>query len=693
MTTPQIRVGIDWDGDFFCCYDCLETDQLNRLHTGLSSNSGFVCLHWNYVNTSAINSSTISTVQSVTDYGIRQLHCVTGTNTTAGVYFGRTGSTNDFSVSNATTYTCTFWIKATVGSGTSFTISMENSTGSSTFTISGSWQKVTRTFTTTSTTTAFKIAKNTSATNVTFDATGFMIVTGSTAPNGFNVGHATNKYDCLADTTRRVVRKADWQVGRRDWKEYVISEGTARLVLDNSTRNYSPEYSSSPLYGYLEARNVVTIDVKEAADNTWTRKFTGWTSDFQVMTGTKRARETTLLCEQGKFQLDKIQYTRPPSATSGTADTILKDIINNGYLSPATPLQCILGKSTFGTGYFRTESDVMSIETGVSTLSLTGEDWGSGMSASNALKEILKVDQGFFFIDAYGKVIYYNRLHYVDPATTPSATTISLDSETTAQEYSYGKPFYNNAQVTYYPYYTTNETIWQSPDSGIVVRGRRSKDVLCKFEFSEGKKKTVAAVNGFDADTNPSTLTLTSYVATQQGKVTAEITDIQNGQATLTLRNGAPMPLRVAVTLRGDTTSSSGGQMVEVSSTAGVLGGQVTITERSKLLSSENEARNLGNQLLYMYRKGIGDINSITFEAARNNTWLSHQLTCGQGSKLTLSETQTGHSSVSYVVIGEKHSWEPGKLTTTLNLFNLNRQTKYGIVGTSALDSNFYLGY
>src|SRR5574342_257792 len=133
---PILRIGVDWNDDFFICYDAQRTDVLNRLHTGLSSDTGLVNLHWYGVNTSGINSAVVSVTQSFTPYGVRLLHCVTGTNTTAGAYFGRTGSTNDFNVTSSHTYTAIFWIKATVGSGTSFQIALENSTGNGTFTIS-----------------------------------------------------------------------------------------------------------------------------------------------------------------------------------------------------------------------------------------------------------------------------------------------------------------------------------------------------------------------------------------------------------------------------------------------------------------------------------------------------------------------------------------------------------------------------
>lgn len=691
MVAPILRVGVDWDDDLFICYDALQTDVLNRMHTGLTSDPGFTNLHWNYINTSAINSAVLSFVQGVTDYGIRQFHVVTGTNTTAGAYFGRTGTTNDFAVTNATTYTAVFWIKATVGSGTSFLFSMENSTGNTTFSVTTSWQKVTRTFTTTGTTTAFKIVKNTSATDVTFDMTGFMIVAGSTAPNGFNVGHATNLYDTLADLTRRDVRSVNWQVGRRDWKNLMIEEGIANLTLDNSTKRYSPEYASSPLYGYLGGRVLTTIEIQDPITLAWKRKFTGWTRQIKPEPGGTSRREATLTCEQGKFQLERIKYTKLPSTATGTADTIIKDIINNGFISGATPLQVIMSKTKLGAGYFRAEADIMSIEAGVSTLSLTGEDWGAGQKATQALQEILKVDQGFFFIDGNGKVIYYNRLHYVDPATTPTAITINLDSETIGQAYGYGNPYYNHAQITYYLKRTTTETVWESPSEGIVVRGRRTRTVDVNFEHTEGSKKTIQSINSFTASVNPSTIQLMNYVATQQGNVTGEILEVENGRAKLLLRNSAPMNLRVGVTLRGVTIDSSGGQVVTVLKSGGAIGGQVTVSERSKLLTSESEARNLGVDLLNRFRSGIGEFTNIRF-LPRDNTWLQHALNAEQGAKLALSETQTGHTG-NYVVIGEQHDWRPGMLNSTISLYNLNRQTKYWIIGTSALNTDAYLGY
>src|SRR5436853_723755 len=111
MTKPVMRYGVDWDGDLFICYGALKTDPLNIMHTGIYTDPGLTNLHWNGVNKSVANSATsVAFTQEETEYGLRKLTCVSGTGTTAGAYFGRTGSTNDFNVSNGATYTAVFRI-------------------------------------------------------------------------------------------------------------------------------------------------------------------------------------------------------------------------------------------------------------------------------------------------------------------------------------------------------------------------------------------------------------------------------------------------------------------------------------------------------------------------------------------------------------------------------------------------------
>lgn len=687
MALPVPRFCVDWDDDLFVCAESLTTDTLNRMHTSLSTDAGYVNLHWNAINTSAINSSTISFSQGATAYGIRQFNCVTGTNTTAGAYFGRTGSTNDFSVSNAHTYTYVFWIKATVGSGTSITVTMENSTGStSTFTISTSWQKISHTFATTSTTTAFKIVKNSSATNVTWQATGFMIVDSSTAPNGFNVGHATNIYDNITQD----VKSAAYSLGKRNWLSTKIDEGVADLTLDNSTRRYSPEYTGGPLYTYMKQRLLITIDIQDPVLLTYTRKWSGFIRSYAPQPGQTRGKEMRMRCEQGKFQLDTIEYTAPLSGTY-TADQIIQKVILAGYISAATPLQALANRAKTRASYTVSLTDILSLDTGLSSLNVTGETWGVGVAASRILEDMMKVEQGFLFIDRSGKVRFYNRLHYIDPDLTPATTAVNLNTDAVKFEYTYGADFYNNVKATFYPSDVSSaETLWQS-NGGMRVKARSRRRFFAHLEHTEGGKRNAAAVNAFDAASDPSLVSILNGDSAL-GKVTGSILGNQGGQVWVEVHNATRQAVRATVTLRGTSVQSFGGQVWEATdSTNGIRGGKITYDINSKLLADEDSARHLANYLLNALKTPTGQFTSYTL-MNKSNTMLQTILNNGIGSKVSVSEYQTGHSGT-YFICGESHQWKPGTLESTFYLFPLGRINYAWRLGTSVMGTQTYLAY
>ena len=679
------RVAVDWDGDFFICYDARPTDALNIMNSGLNSNAALVNLHWYSVNKSGINSATVSYTTSHTDYGLRLLHCVTGTNTTAGAYFGRTGSTNDFVVTNATTYTAVFWIKATSGSGVSFNIAMENSSGSGSFTISSSWQKVTRTFTTSGTTTAFKITKATDATNVTFDVTGFMIVAGSTAPGGFNLGYTTNLYDTLDGVVKSVAIK----MGLHDWTKRWMDEGTADIKIDNDTRTYSPEYSSSPLFGAIGPRRRITVDIQAYGDTTWTRLFSGFTEEILPNPRKNGTREAKIKAVQGRFQLDKVPFNTFLSGDV-TIDTVIAQVLQKGFVSAATPIQGVASLSKANMSYCSDLSAIYSLETGVSTIPINQEAWGGDSPASKVLEELLEVEQGFFFIDRSGKAYFYNRHHYIDPAVAPSPITVSLDSKSQDSAYEFNKPYTNNILVTYHPPSTRTDTVWESRVN-YFLRAGHSKKIRAKFQYTEGKKVTVTAVNPFDGTADASTAVITSGPASASSKLVAEVT-LGNGQAAIRLKNGATHNIRVYVTLKGTVQESTGGFTIERTTDSGVIGGAETLKKNIRQIDNEDDANNYGAYLLDLFRGTIGQFPSFKMKST-DSTRLAEMLAIKQGVKLSVSEYQTGHSG-SYAVIGEDHSWSAeGVLESTYSLFPLHRLRAPWILGTTALGSSTYLAY
>lgn len=684
MTTykPDMRFAVDWDNDLFICYDAQPTDAMNIMHTGLSSNAGLVNLHWNYINKSVVNSATsVAFAQEWTDYGIRRMRCVTGTTTNAGAYFGRTGSTNDFTVTNAATYTVSFWFKADTA-GVGFTFLMENSTGSQTFTSSTSWQRIDRTITTSGTTTSFKITKTNSATDVTFDVTGFMIVSGAAVPAGFNVGDASNRYDVLRD----VVMAASWSMGKRNWTDSLFGEGTLSMRLRNDSQVYSPRNTLSPLYGKFLERLKTTVDAKDPYATTWTRFWAGWTDKYDpAHKRTVEELNTTIQCTQGRNQLDRVRYTSTVTGTL-TADAIIEPLLKKGFVSAATPYQTILDFSQLSACYLVGSSLMMSLDTGLSDLSVTGEGWRNDTKATQVLTDIEAVERGFTFIDRSGLFKFHNRHHYF--GASPTATTIDLDTDVHEYTDVHGESHFNTIQVTYYPTTTDTGTIWESQEPIELKSGEKVKEMDVRFEFEEGTKMTVTEIAAFGSggsDSGFSALAGAVDVTTQVDVVAI----LENGRGKLTLRNPTRKNVLFTVTLRGTRVKSQGGRTVDV--TGDARGGRMAMGVNTKLITEDIKAKNLGNHLLNIHGENFGQIKQITIKS-KNYDWFADMANTGIGAKLTLTESLYGTSD-NYYICGEDNEWIPGEgLTCRFNLYPIFR-VNFWRIGTSVLGVDTYLAY
>jgi hypothetical protein len=687
MTKPTARFAIDWNDDLFICVNALKTDALNVMHTGLASDPGLVNLHWNYINRSGKGAGVVSVIQSETEYGLRQLNCVTGTGANDGGYFGYNGVADDINVSNGATYTAVFWIKATVGSGTSFALSMRNSVGSTTFTISGDWQKITRTFTMSGTKTAFQIQKNNVATNVTFQATGFMIVAGSSAPNGFNTGSPTDLYDVITDD----VHVCAYKLGKAKAADLMVNEGEATITLKNANKRYSPEYSSSPLYGYMKARRKFTADIQNSS-GTWVRRWTGWTVSYAPEPGANRNKRAEIKCHQGKFLLDRIKFNQTFSADTTTADAVIESVVMHGFMSAATALQAPLNRARLSAGfYFVNPDDIMNLETGISTLISNSEEWVDAPGA-RVIEAVVNVDRGFFFIDASGKVIYYNRHHYLDPALGLTNTTLSLDTETTAFTYVYGEGYANTIRVNYYPPGDRTGIVWQSKTPFLMPQYPRTKEFKIKFEYEEGKRVTVKEIAAFGVGGNDSTISATNGLGDVSAKIGASFV-LSGGGGTLMLANYTRQRVQVSVILRGTIKESYGGQTITVQNEDELSGGQVLATVSSKVLETENDARNLAQYLLEQASNAVGQFTTITL-LNKTNALLDKMLSTVLGSKVTLTEGQTAHSGKAYYICGIDETWRSdAPLESRYSLAPIFRLPPVWVLGTSVLGTDTNLAY
>lgn len=686
MTTiPLPRVGVDWDGDGMICFNAVPTDPLNLFPYPVTFQG---------IDLAAFNGNAATPEKvrlTYADYrlfiGLQAISVVLSAGTDDGLTIGETsgGSINDIAVSPSTQYTISFYIKLSA-STVPVKARVVNQAGSTlatstTITVTTTFVKYTVTFTTGGGDSfiALRIFKDTSATTGTLSITGLMLVTGAVSYN-FNAGTAASRYENITEY------KIDFRtkMGYNSWEDTLFSEGTAEIKLDNRERLFSPEYVSSPIYGAFVNRRRVEIAIQNPSNSEYIITWTGWTENIDVNPKRYGDNMASLSCSQGRFQLDKVPF-RTLISGDYTADAIMLLLLQSGYASAYAPYQSIFDQSTFANSFFETATELYDLDAGISTLKVSGEEWGANVKASKVLDDIMQIERGWTFIRRDGKVVFFNRQAHT--GVTP--TDISIDSTANGGNYAFGEGFVNRVRVTYNPKSTVTKLIWETREN-IILKSVETKSVTAKLEYEEGKKLTITAVNDTDAGSNPSVVTITRANGTAASNV--EVTwELVNGEVNITLQNRNNFPVNVEIELWGNVTESFSGRIMEAALEDDFGDGVMELSEQSKLLTTDETAEDYANFLLATYGRHDGVFSTLKV-MSRNSTWLQTQLGIEPGDVINLVEYQTSHNE-DYIVVGEDMDWTPGLLTITYHLAPQEKLDYHFIVGVSQLDNNAYYGY
>jgi len=665
----DIRVGVDWDDDGFICYEALPTDDLNLIPTPIT---------WANITRAVIDTSTILAVKGRTLYGLQHTNVVTSTGLSAGMSFGKDGgSIDEIAVSATTDYVVVFWVKGNTGfSGIDFEVEVRDQGDvvigtSGTHTLTSSYQRIEFLFTTGAgdTFVYFIHRKDSSATDVDYDITGWMMVQDSTAgPAGFNAGDATNGYDNVTGD----VRNAKWNLGIPDRDLLISSEGEATIDLDNPTQLYSPEKTASPLTGFLLSERMITIEVADNAVGTLTNVWTGWTARFSPTTGRNRSEKSTLKCSQGVFLLKDAKFKSAIQQNVDSGAATQKIIDDSEWVSANDPTE-FLG-SKYGI-----------IEVGQDTYPIVGDAWNSDDSIYDALAEIVDTEQGLLWITEDGRLEFRNR-HYVLLKQKGSADfALNASSDFYDANYEYGQQIFNEAKITYHPKTEeSNFTAWENRDS-IRIEAGKTLVVNASFEYEESTSINMLALDGthlivdFDDATN--------YAAT-----TTLVTVLKNDEAELTITNNGTETRLYRITLKGTAIRSFGGRIIEARDQASVDKHKLhRITKTFKLMDTEEGAEGLGQFIVAQYKEPFGEFKTLALHD-RDTAYFARMLNLTIGTTLDLTDTRTGSTTVRHLIIGHTGQWVQGDFSMLYDTMHIIRFDAF-ILDESKLDSNDRLGY
>ena len=573
--------------------------------------------------------------------------------------------------------TLQFWVRRTSGSGGSFTVYVVDGTttttsttyyGQTSFSATGSWAMVSVSINNTAGAArdVFLRIDKSSGTGE-WEFTGFNMLEGTHASyQTFNVGTELAQYDDIES----YMISANWQIGMGNSSDYVASEGTLSVELRNTDYTFSIENSVSPFYGGVTSGRVntlfregvvVLVEVYDESNTTWYPFWRGFLSDIDVASAP--GATATLSAEQGLFRFDSVKPVVPVLENS-TADQIIAALVNSGWVVSAYPNAAVVSKIAFSSDYFDvlTAANVAGLDTGTTTYRYVGEEWHAGDSkATDILRDLMQIEQGLFFLSRDGIVTFYHRDRiYSDGAAFGSYTTLT-DSDINDCVYDYVVSTYNAAKVDYYPKETVVGEVWRSRVP-IDIEAYGNSETTARFEYEEGSKVTVLSINPFSGD-DASTFTATDENGDNVGGAAISVeTHVRNGEAVVNITSFYGAPVKVDIVLKGTILVSYGGRSMYVNSFDQQLGiGAKVLSISNKLIDNEQMAKNVGAAAIAGTQRNYGTFTDMTI-TSRNASWLTRIRSLTLGSRVSLSETNTG-ATHKMIIVGEAATWSPGILS------------------------------
>lgn len=658
--SPSYRYLIDWDNDGFICRDARPGDALNQIPTPLT---------WGELRIAPFRVGASVEIQSETSAdGLLVLRVETGTATDGGAQFGsESGMIDDIAVAPGTTYSAAVSVRGISGyAGVDMLlIAIDedfNGWASDTFTLTADWQRVTISGTTNvgSSFTNLLILKNGGAADVTFEARGFLLVEGASVPDHFNAGLASNLYDDVSAW----VQQADWSLGFKKAWQRVADDVSARLVLRNDTKLFSPDYSASPLHDSLLPQR--TLQIESVWGSVTRRHFTGWIDAVAPTFGSTRGPFQCTISARGLLPNLKAAELHLPLLEDVTAAEILEAVLAQTILPPGAVggrgwVLEVAGHGELEESTYPVDTDaIFEFDDGLNTYPYVGDNWegqegAAGprdrfASAYDAIVSVVEAERGKVFVNRDGKLVFWDRTHF-QADTTVQATITNPHGLSYAMA---ADTVVNRVRLKVYPRKEEEDAILWRLDEPIIIHSSTSADGPNEQEFrarwaqADGQQvgaKDVVAPNTGDGS-----------LAVSQGNLTIVAFEPDARGARIVLRNESTWNSAHldALILKGTKITAWNAQEVEaVDPASAALYGLKEMAIDARLLGDFSLAQDIADYELALRKDPRGVADKLTL-MNKDATYLTQILARTIGDRISVSEAQTAHAG-EYFIVGEQH--------------------------------------
>lgn len=439
----KLRVGIDWENVGLVSYHTSPSTSPNLWRDPLYHSDTFM-------DTAFLHTVNIPSDQLILNTGIILLQ-LTSSIALGAYYIGSNGANKNVTINPSTEYTLSVWLSSTDNG--IHTVGMEffqTSTGtwvsadSDTFSTTN-FTKITLNAISPSTATHVRIfvqrPNNTNSDVIIISGIFLTATTLVNHPIYYNSGNSnyhTTTYG-YEDITDRTI-SFDTTLGKSDWVDRFPNDGELKLVLRNDDKRFSPDYSGSPLYGFIKPNRRIFVQLDNDTNGLSSPLWSGWVKNIVVKPNIYGERTVTITANSGINKLNTLPVKPYISGfVTGSVDmiTVAKRIVREGwdipYLSGVfklgiskinggvlyDPSLVVLDTSSSGTlGFFKLGVSLLGygilVDPGL--VGINGYDW-KGEFADTLLSELADTFGGYITQTRAGQIIIVTK-SAIDNATS-----------------------------------------------------------------------------------------------------------------------------------------------------------------------------------------------------------------------------------------------------------------------------------
>lgn len=289
----------------------------------------------------------------------------------------------------------------------------------------------------------------------------------------------------FADDLTAAVLMLDWRLGMGAAFDAVAMPSQARIVIRNRD-------GDATLAALVPGRHIA---IEATHDGVTRRMFCGMIAEITPEPGTHGEQTATIRLEGPSRQLSRTHVRLAPQQNV-SADAVIAAVLDTVPLRRvALAGRWLLGHaghSELGT-QTRLPAPTLprALESGLTQFAYVGDTWGDGVTALDALREVVEAESGRLIFDRDGGAVFLNRHHTLLQRTCRAA----FDGDMQALRYSYGDDIRSRVQVTLRPRHTgtPGSVLWESVTVQALLPGE-TRRVVARFRDADARPAGALAV-------------------------------------------------------------------------------------------------------------------------------------------------------------------------------------------------------